>query len=141
MSVINEVVEAVMDLMNGLEPFADVTRGALPTGRGIVCEVGPSLPATVYMDKNSYVTLDLTVNGKHEDLKTLSDALNDIHAVLTRMTSYPAGADWAIIDIETGTLPSRIGREDNNDWLMASSLSVRFYMRGDGRIAESQSGI
>lgn len=132
MSVINEVVEAVITLMNGTDPFAAVTRGALPTGIGIVCEVGPSAAPTVYMDKNSTVTLDLTLNGKHWNLKTLSDALNNIHAVLTRRKSYPYGTDWAIIDIQNGTLPSRIGREDNNEWLMASSLSVVFYMRGDG---------
>lgn len=132
MSVINEVVEAVIALMNATDPFAAVTRGALPTGVGIVCEVGPSMPPTVYMDKNTAVTMDLTLNGKHWNLKTLSDALNDIHAVLTRMTGYPYGTDWAIVDIQNGTLPSRIGREDNNEWLMASSLSVVFYMRGDG---------
>lgn len=132
MSVINEVVESVITLMNATNPFSTVTRGALPTGVGIVCEVGPSVPPTVYMDKNTTVTMDITLNGKHPNLKTLSDALNDIHAVLTRMTSYPSGTDWAIVDIQNGTLPSRIGREDNNEWLMASSLSVVFYMRGDG---------
>lgn len=131
MSVINEVVEAVIGLMNATNPFATVTRGALPTGRGITCEVGPSSPSAVYMDKNSFVPLDIAINGKHENLQTLSDCLNNIHSALTRATSYPSGDGWQIADIENTTLPQRIGREDNNEWLMASALSVKFYWRGD----------
>ena len=131
MSVINEVVEAVIGLMNATNPFAAVTRGALPTGNGITCEVGPSAPSEVYMDKNTFVPLDITLNGKHENLKTLSDSLNNIHSALTRATAYPAGTGWQIVDITNTTLPQRIGREDNNEWLMASALSVRFYWRGD----------
>ena len=131
MSVINDVVEAVIGLMNATNPFAAVTRGALPTGNGITCEVGPSAPSEVYMDKNTFVPLDITLNGKHENLKTLSDSLNNIHSALTRATAYPAGVGWQIVDITNTTLPQRIGREDNNEWLMASALSVRFYWRGD----------
>ncbi len=131
MSVINEVVEAVIGLMNGLHPFAAVTRGALPTGPGLTCEVGPSTPQAVHMDKNSVIPLDVTLNGKHADLKTLSDAMNDIHSALTRARSYPSGDGWQIVDIQNYTLPQLIGREGNNDWLMASSLSVTFYWRGD----------
>ena len=131
MSVINEVVEAVIGLMNATSPFAGVTRGALPTGVGITCEVGPSTPSEVYLDKNSLVPLDVTLNGKHDNLKTLSDALNDIHSALTRATTYPSVDGWQIVDISNYTLPQLIGRENNNEWLMASSLSVKFYWSGD----------
>lgn len=131
MSVINEVVEAVIGLMNATGPFAAVTRGALPTGPGLTCEVGPSAPSEVYLDKNSYIPLDVALNGKHPNLKTLSDAMNAIHSALTRARAYPSGARWEIVDIANYTLPQIIGREDNNDWLMASSLSVKFYWKGD----------
>ena len=131
MSVINEVMEAVIDLMNGTNPFAQVTRGALPTGVGLVCEVGPSTPSEVYLDKNTYTPLDVTLNGKHPNLKTLSDAMNTIHSVLTRATEYPEGEGWQIVDISNYTLPQIVDREDNNEWLMASALSVKFYQRGD----------
>ena len=131
MSVINEVVEAVIGLMNATEPFAAVTRGALPTGVGITCEVGPSAPEAVYLDKNSLVPLDLALNAKHGNLETLSDTLNDIHSALTRATAYPSGDGWEIVDITNYTLPQIIGRENNNEWLMASSLSVKFYWKGD----------
>lgn len=130
-SVINEVMEAVIGLMNDTKPFARVTRGALPTGKGLVCEVGPSTPSDMHMDKNTVVPLDVTINGKNHNLKTLSDGMNNIHSALTRAKSYPAGAGWQIVDISNQTLPQRIGREDNNDWLMASALSVKFYWRGD----------
>ena len=134
-SVINEVVEAVITKMNTLSLFASVTRGALPTGVGITCEVAPSTPSEVYLDKNAYVPLDLTINAKHPNLKTVSDAMNDIHSALTRATSYPADSAntprWEIVDITNYTLPQIIGREENNEWLMASSLTVKFYWKGD----------
>ena len=131
MSAINEVVEAVIGLMNATQPFAPVTRGALPTGVGLVCEIGPSTPEAVYLDKNSYIPLDITLNGKHPNLKTLSDAMNAIHSTLTRARVYPFGIGWQIVDITTYTLPQVVDREDNNEWLMASSLSVKLYQRGD----------
>lgn len=131
MSVINEAVEAVIGMMNATHPFATVTRGALPTGQGLVCEVGPSTPQALYWDKNTFVPLDITLNGKHKNLKVLSDAMNNIHSALTRATSYPEGDGWQIVDITTDSLPQKIGREENNEWLMASALSVRLFWRGD----------
>ena len=131
MSAINEAIEAVIGLMNDTEPFSPVTRGALPTGIGLVCELGPSTPEAVYLDKNSYIPLDITFNGKHPNLQTLSETMNAIHSSLTRATEYPEGEGWKIVDISNYTLPQIVGREDNNEWLMASSLSVKFYWRGD----------
>lgn len=131
MSAINEAIEAVIGLMNDTEPFAPVTRGALPTGIGLVCELGPSTPEEVYLDKNSYIPLDITLNGKHPDLQTLSETMNAIHSSLTRATEYPEGDGWKIVDITNYTLPQIVDREDNNEWLMASALSVKVYQRGD----------
>ena len=131
MSVINEVVEAVIGLMNDTQPFATVTRGALPTGYGLTAEVGASTPNALYWDKNTLVPLDITLNGKHANLKTLSDAMNNIHSALTRATQYPSGNGWQIVDITNYTLPQIIDREQNNEWLMASALSVNFFWRGD----------
>lgn len=130
-SVVNQVMEAVIGLMNATTPFATVTRGALPTGVGLTCEIGPTTPSAMHMDKNTVVPLDVTLNGKHGNLMTLSDAMNKIHSSLTRATSYPSAANWQIIDITNQNLPQIIGREQNNEWLMASALSVKFYWRGD----------
>ena len=131
MSIVNEVMEAVIGMMNDLHPFATVTRGALPTGNGITCEIGPTVQTELYFDKNTFVPLDITINGKHKNMKTLSDTLNNIHSSLTRRRVYPSGDGWQIADIKTATLPRIIGREENNEWLMASGLSVEFYWRGD----------
>lgn len=134
MSVINEVLEAVIGLINERNPFATVTRGALPIGSGITCEIGPSTPSEVYLDKNSYIPLDVTLNGKHSDLKLLSDTLNDIHSALTRAKAYPMDLThdkWKIVDISNAAMPQVIGREETNIWLMASSLSVKIYQKGD----------
>lgn len=130
-STVNQVLEAVIGMMNATNPFATVTRGALPTGQGLTCEIGPSSPSSMHYDKNTVYPLDVTLNGKHKDLKTVSDAMNKIHSVLTRTKVYPSAENWQILDIKTYTLPQRIGREQNNDWLMASSLSVEFYWRGE----------
>ena len=130
-SAVNQVVEAVIGMMNATEPFANVTRGALPTGVGIICEIGPSTPSEVYLDKNSYVPLDVTLNGKHHDLQVLSDALNKIHSALTMARTYPSADNWQIVDITNYTLPQIVDRENNNEWLMAGSLSVKVYLRGD----------
>lgn len=125
MSIINEAVESVMDLIDALDLFAPIYRGALGTGDGLCCEVGPSSPDTVFLDKNQYIPLDLTINGKHENLQTLSEALNAIHEALTMRTSYPSGDTWKIVDISTMTEPQKIGREDGGKWLMASALYVK----------------
>ena len=125
MSIINSAVESVMDLIDGLQPFAPITRGALGTGAGLCCEVAPSSPSEVYLDKNQYIPLDLTLNGKHMNLETLSETMNGIHEYLTMLTEYPSGDDWAIVDIGTYTEPQIIGRESANDWIMASSLHIK----------------
>lgn len=125
MSYINDAVESVMDLINALKPFSPITRGAMSTGASLVCEVAPSRPEAVYMDKHQYIPLDLTINGKHTNLKTLSDTLNDIHDYLTTMTDYPSGDGWQIVDISTYTEPQVIGREQNSEWLMASDLNIK----------------
>jgi hypothetical protein len=130
-SVINQVLEAVIGLMNATEPFAPVTRGALPTGPGLCCEIGPSMAEVLHMDKNTVVPLDVTLNGKHPNLMTVTDDMNNIHSALTRAKEYPSAEKWQIVDIENQNLPDLIGRENNNDWLLASALTVKFYWRGD----------
>jgi hypothetical protein len=133
MSVINEVMEAVIGLINAdsIADFPPCTRGALPTGKGLVCEPDPAIVQDLFFDKNTFVPLNVTINGKHPNLKTLSDVMNNIHSRLTRRRVYPSGEGWQISDIKNETLPRIIGREDNNDWIMASGLTVEFYWRGD----------
>ena len=124
-SVLNQAIEKVMELIDTLGLYAKIMRGALGTGNGICCEMGPTTPETVWLDKNKYIPVDLTINGKHDNLQTLSDAMNAIHENLTMMRSYPSGNNWQITDIATMTEPQIIGREPDNKWIMASALTVR----------------
>lgn len=125
MSILNQAIESVMDLIDGLDLFAKIERGALGTGNGLCCEIGPTSPDDIWLDKNKLIPVDLTINGKHSNLETLSDAMNKIHEQLTMMTSYPKGTSWAITDIGTLTEPQVIGREADNKWMMASALTVK----------------
>ena len=124
-TIINQAVEAVAWLINALGLFASIYRGPLGTADGLCFEVGPTRPEAVYMDKNKYIPIDFTINGKHENLLTLTEAINIIHQSLTMRTSYPSGSSWKIVDITTSTEPQIIGREDSNQHIMASSLLVK----------------
>ena len=138
-SIINQAVESVMDLIDEMNLYSTISMGALGTGNDLVCGIGPSGADEVYMDKNQFIVLDFTLNGKHTNLQTLSDAMNRIHEVLTMMHEYPSDQGWQIIDIQTITLPQQIGREDSNAWIMASSLAVKLatYTRNQQQNAES----
>lgn len=130
-SAVNLAVEAVINMMNDLQPFATVTRGALGIGNGICCEIAPSVPESVYMDKESYIPLTLALNGKHHDLRVLSDTLNNIMDTLSRKTAYTSGNGWQIVDITSGNMPRVIGREENNQWLMACDIVIKLYRKED----------
>lgn len=130
-SILNLAVEAVMDMIDALDPFSPITRGALGIGNSLSCEIAPSVPAEVYMDKNLYIPLTLALNGKHDDLQVLSDTLNNILDSLSRKTTYTDGAGWQIVDITSGNLPRVIGREDNNSWIMACDMVVKIYRKDE----------
>lgn len=130
-SVLNLAVESVMTLIDQTNPFATITRGALGIGNSLCCEIAPSVPEEVYLDKNVYIPLTLALNGKHDNLQTLSDTLNNIVDTLTRLKTYPDGDNWEIVDITSGNLPRVIGREGNNSWLMACDLVVKIYRKDD----------
>lgn len=130
-SVINLAVESVMDMIDGLNLFAQITRGALGIDNGLSCEIAPSVPEAVFYDKNAYIPLTLALNGKHSNLQTLSDAMNKICDSIPRLKSYTSGNGWEIVDITNGNLPRVIGRDDKNQWLMACDLVVKLYRKDD----------
>jgi hypothetical protein len=128
-SIVNQVIESVMDMIDGLNLYANITRGALGISNSLCCEIAPGTPEAVFMDKNLYYPLTLAINGKHDNLQTLSDALNNIMDTLTRRTAYTSGDGWQIVDITNGNAPRVIGREDNNSWVMACDIVVKFYRK------------
>ena len=130
-SIINLAVESVMDLIDAMNNFAPITRGALGPTPSLSCEIAPYTPQTVFMDKNTYHALTLAINGKHPGLQTLSDTLNNIMDTLTRRTEYPYGNGWEIVDITNGMMPRIISREDNSDWLMACDVVIKLYRKDE----------
>lgn len=130
-SVANQVIEAVMDLIDALDNFAPVRRGALGSGAGLSCESATSSIESVFLSKEKYVYCDLTLNGKNADLELLSETLGRIVDTLTMAKSYPSGVEWEIVDISHGTpvVPMIIGREENNDWIMAAGVIVKYYRK------------
>ena len=130
-SKLNLAVESVITLINAMKNFATMTRGALGTANGLCCEIAPSYAEEVYMDKNIYIPLTLALNGKHTDLQVLSDTMNNIMDTLSRSKSYPSGDGWEIVDITNGNFPRVIGREGNNQWLMACDLVVKIYRKDE----------
>ena len=130
-SVLNLAIESVMDLIDGLHLFANITRGPLGISDSLSCEIAPSTTESVFMDKESYTPLTLALNGKHSNLQVLSDTLNNIMDTLTRLKSYPTGNGWQIVDITNGNLPRVIGREENNSWVMACDLVVKIYRKDE----------
>ena len=130
-SKINLAIEGVVALINAMSNFATMTRGALGTGNGLCCEISPSYSREVYYDKNVYFQITLALNGKHTNLQTLSETLNNIMDTLTRRTTYPSGNGWEIVDIANGNLPRVIGREPDNAWLMACDIVIKLYRKDD----------
>lgn len=133
MSVTNAVVESVMDMVDSLDLFPDITRGALGTSEGITCEVATSSVDSVFLDKNALVFLDLTFNAKSANLETLSNNLSTLMDFLTRKTTYTSGNGWQIVDISHGSppLPTIIGRSEENLWIMACAVIVKYYRKDE----------
>lgn len=127
-NAVNEAIEDIVSMMNEAQHMAIVRRGALSTGDSITCEIGPSVPLHTFLNKHEVIPLDITINGKSADLQRVTQALSDIHYALVRRTTYPAGIGWEITDISDAVMPQIIGRETNNDWLVASQLTASLHI-------------
>ena len=130
-SKLNLAIESVITLINGMKNFATMTRGALGISAGLSCEIAPSSTDEVYYDKDALFFVTLALNGKHADLRTLTDTMNNIMDTMTRAKSYPSGNGWEIVDITNGNLPRVIGREDNNLWLVACDLVIKIFRKDE----------
>ena len=125
---INEIIDAVMDLAENTQPYADIVRGPLPPDNGIAVYMATGTPDTTFLNKRIVYNFTLTLNGKNASQQAVSAALNAIHTALTTVTEYPATDNWEICDVETIALPSYLNREENNQYLYGSSLRVRAYI-------------
>ena len=129
MSVINDVLQAVIDMAEEIQPYASIVVGALPADNGISMTVGAGAPQTTFMTKGMVYEIDCVLNGKHSAQETVFDTLNDIHQALTMTKDYPATDEYQILDIQTTSSPNYIEREENKQYLYGSSVRVRFFFK------------
>ena len=129
MSVINDVLLAVMDMATETAPYANLVIGAMPADNSISFAIGAGYPEATFNDKGFSYDLNLVINGKNANQQLVSDTLNDIHQYLTQTKNYPETETYQINNIDTTASPSYIGREENKQYLYGSSVRVRFYYR------------
>lgn len=128
MSVINDILSAVIDMAEATNPYATIIVGSLPPDNGLSMTFGAGGVNTTTLEKTICYDFSVVLNGKHSSQKTVSDALCNIHAALTQTKTYPATSAYQIADISTIATPSYLDREDSGQWLYGSSLRVRAYV-------------
>lgn len=129
MNVYNEVLKSVILLvMENLDLYSNIVIGPLPPDNGISLTWG-SGSLNTFLSKNSAVEMQAVLNGKNSDQKIVSDTLGNIHIFLNSLRDYPISDTYQITNIETIRPPFYLEREENRQWLYASSLSIKFYLK------------
>ena len=129
MSVVNDVLLQVVNLMQQTNPYSAIVIGAMPAENGIACQISTGAPVSTFLDKGMAYQFNLVLNGKHSEQQTVSETLNNIHHALVKARSYPSTEEYQITNIETISAPAYISREENKQYLYGSSLRVSFYYR------------
>lgn len=129
MSVLDEVLNAVISLAQTANPYSTIEIGALPFDNGICMTYSGGGPESTFLDKGASYSMDIVCNGKHTDQQTLINALAEIHEALTQAAEYPSSANWQVTNIITTSAPAYLDRQPNDWFLFGSSLRVDFYYR------------
>ena len=129
MSVINDVLLAVMDMATETAPYANLVIGAMPADNTISFYITSGYPEATFLTKGFSYDLNLVINGKNANQQLVSDTLNDINQALTQTKNYPETETYQINNIDTTASPSYIGREENKQYLYGSSVKVRFFYK------------
>lgn len=127
-SISKQVLEAVRTLaQNSGFAYAQIVNGALPPDNGISMTTAGGGMDTTFFSVGQSIFLSLVVNAKHENQATAQNALDNLHAYLTRRKTFPRGDGWQITSIMTDSVPMYLDREQSKQWLYGSGLAVRFY--------------
>lgn len=131
MNFIDEMIGRVADLAETTEPYAPIVFGSDPPLNGICMIRNGGYAQETHLDKGMLYSVPVLINGKHTNQQTVLDALTAIHEALTKKTNYNDVSTDAVqvVDITTTAAPSVIGREQNNQWIVGSSIGVYFYWR------------
>lgn len=127
-SIIKQVLDAVRALAQGSGfAYAPIVNGALTPNNGLSMTLAGGGMDTTFLSVGQSISLTLTLNAKHEDQAAAQNALNNLHAYLTRRKNFPRGDGWQITSITTDSVPMYLDREQSKQWLYGSGLAVRFY--------------
>lgn len=124
----DEILQAIINMAEEAAGVSIVT-GSMPPDNGIAM-TGQAAPQTIMLDIGSNERMSIVCNGKNRDQQTVIDQLDAIHRSLTRRKDFPIGNDWQVYAIETVASPRFLGREQNSEWLYASSLLVKINTKG-----------
>jgi hypothetical protein len=124
----DEILQAIINMAEEAAGVSIVT-GSMPPDNGIAM-TGQAAPQTIMLDIGSNERMSIVCNGKNRDQQTAIDQLDAIHRSLTRRKDFPTGSDWQVYAIETVASPRLLGREQNSEWLYASSLLVKINTKG-----------
>ena len=128
MSIQEQVFEAVHAMAEALGAYAPLRLGALPEANGLCMAVAAGSIGETTLAGGESGTLDIVLNGKHENQSAAMGALCAIHEALRRAAIYPAGERWQVTAIRTGSVPGYLGREEKQ-WLYGSALKVDYCMQ------------
>lgn len=123
-----DFLDALIDLAEATQPFAHIRRGPLTSASSISMEAAES-SISRHMDRNEAVRTAVVINAKHPDMTIAYEAIMAIQRKLTRLPEFPSGDGWRIVDVWADDFPRLIGREDDNTWLYATSLTASIYYK------------
>ena len=129
MSVVNDVLLAVIGMAQIEDLYAPIRIGSLPADNGIAMHIVIGSPDTTFQSKSSVQEIQCAIYAKNFDAEKASNALNDIHQALTQTKTYPQTNDYQIVNIITTESPNYLDREDNGQWLYSSAVSIRFFFK------------
>ena len=124
----NDFLDALIDIAQQTNPFAAILRGPLSSAPSISMEAAES-SITRHMDRKEAVRTAVVINAKHPDMTTAYEAVLAIQRKLTHLPEFPSGDGWRIVDVWAEDFPRLIGREKNNTWLFATSLTASIYYK------------
>lgn len=125
----DDILQAVIDMATLTNPYSPILTGSMPPDNGIAMTGQGGVIATD-LNIGTLQRMSIVINGKNSDQHTVIKALDTIHRFLTIRKDFPSNADWQIYSIETVSSPRLLGREDNDQWIYGSSISVKFKMKG-----------
>ena len=129
-SVQMQVLEALRVYVDGLCAGYPLTIGALPERNALCMVVSTGRCVDTTLAQGMTVTLDVTLNMKHERQLTAMDVLCGIHEAFNALVVLPAGDCWQMIAVRTTGAPGYIDREDDGQWLYGSALAVSYCTEG-----------